>query len=101
MYILYQTGPISNTDYEVLDSTKATNGRSDDTISVKGPVARLKCLQMCSKVTDCVAVNIGQEDARTLSCQILRTTPQENDKMADYKWQLLLKLNSSQPDENL
>ena len=86
---LYPIGIISNVDYEVLDSTKATNGHSGDIISLKSPAARLKCLQMCSKALDCVGVTIGQVDARTIHCQILRTTPQENEKVNDAEWHLI------------
>ena len=58
---------------------------------MEGQSPRYRCLQLCSKMLDCEAVNIGQCSGSTVTCQILRNVPQESDKVRDEQWQLLLK----------
>ena len=72
-------------------STKTTNGNVNDIVMIQDQPARYKCLQFCNKLLDCVAVNIGQSSGNAVSCQILKDIPQENDKVTDEEWQLLLK----------
>ena len=70
-------------EYDVLDSIKTTNGDVNDAVIMKDQSAKYKCLQFCNKLLDCVAVNIGQGSGRTVTCQILRSVPEESDKVRD------------------
>ena len=89
--ISYLLGVFSNKEYEVHDSIKITTGDPNDMVLIQDQPARYKCLQFCNKLLDCAAVNIGRGLGSAVSCQILKDVPQENDKVTDVEWQLLLK----------
>ena len=74
-----------------MESTKITNGDTDDMVIIQDQLARYKCLQLCNKLLDCVAVNIGRGPGRSITCQILKNVPEESRKVTDEEWQLLLK----------
>ena len=86
-----QLGVISNAGYEVLDSTKITNGDAKDVVIIRDQLAKYKCLQLCNKLLDCLAVNINQGPGHAVTCQILRNVQLENQKVSDTEWQLLFK----------
>ena len=87
-----QLDVISNAGYEVLDSTKITNGDVKDVIIIQDQLPRYKCLQLCNKLLDCLGVNINQGPGHAVTCQVLTNVPLENEKVSDTEWQLLFKV---------